>query len=93
VKICKQRLDDPCRQQAEALVSRHMRELFKRLPMIAGFFLGPDFKVSDLVLSWPCDTGGWDPCGMVMQALVELAEMHPEAVQVMRGRTFARTVQ
>jgi hypothetical protein len=28
----------------------------------------------------------------VMQSLVEFAEEHPEAVPLMRGRTFARVV-
>jgi hypothetical protein len=93
VKISKQGLNDTSHQQTEAIVARHMHELFKRLPILAGFWLGPDFKVSDLAFNWPSAAAGWDPSAMVMQSLVELADMHPEAVQLMRGRTFARVVQ
>ena len=93
MKISKQHLNDTRHQQTEAIVARHMHELFNRLPILAGFCLGPDFKVSDLAFNWPGSATGWDPSAMVMQSLVELADMHPEAVQLMRGRTFARTVQ
>ena len=44
------------------------------------------------VFTWPGYTAGRDLYDEVMQSLVDLAEERPEAVPLMRGRTFARAV-
>jgi len=88
-----QRLSEACRQQTEAIVCRHVNALFKRLPILSGFWLGPDLKVAELsVFTWPGYTAGADLYDALMQSVVEFAEEHPEAVQLIRGRTFARAV-
>ncbi len=93
MKPSEQRLSEVCHQQTEAIVTRHVDELFKRLPMLSGFLLQPDLKVTELsVFTWPGYTAGRDLYEEVMQSLDDLAEELPEAVQLMRGRTFARTV-
>jgi hypothetical protein len=75
----------------EALLSCHLRELFNRLPTLAGFRLQDDLVLAELsVFSWPISTPTSGLGEIVMQSLVELAECHPEAVVLMRGRTFAR---
>ena len=75
----------------EELVTRHLRELFDRLPALAGFRLQDDLTLADLsVFSWPSSTAVRSLDKIVMQSLVELAEIQPEAVVLMRGRTFAR---
>jgi hypothetical protein len=77
----------------ESVIARHLREVFRRLPMLAGFCLRRDFRVAELsVLPWPGDDPGPELYGLVMESLVELAEEHPEALRLMCGRTFARTV-
>jgi hypothetical protein len=85
--------NDAQRQRMEALVTRHLRELFNRLPTLAGFQLRSDLMVADV------SAVGWSNCTpirrlhvTVMQALVELEECHPEAVELMRGRIFARNL-
>jgi hypothetical protein len=84
--------DDARRKRTEALVSRHMRELFDRLPGLAGFRLREDLMVDDLsVFGWSFASSGALE-GIVMRSLVELAECNPEAVVLMRGRTFARSL-
>jgi len=94
MKPSEQRLSEAGRQQTEAIVARHLHELFKRLPMLSGFWLQPDLKLAELsVFHWPGYTAGSDLHDAVMESLVELAEEHPEAVQFLRGRTFARSVQ
>jgi hypothetical protein len=86
--------DDAQRQRMEALVIRHLQELFNRLPTLAGFRLRSDLMVADVALV----SGSPDRATIrrlqviVMRTLVELAECHPEAVHLMRGRTFARTL-
>ena len=93
MKPSEQRLSEVCRQQTEAIVARHVRQLFQRLPMLSGFWLRTDLKVAELsVFTWPGYTAGQDLYEEVMQSLVELAEECPEAVQLTRGRTFARAV-
>ena len=44
------------------------------------------------VFTWPGYGAGRDLYEEVMQSLVDHAEKRPEAVQLMRGRTFARAV-
>ena len=81
------------RQHTEAIVERHLSELFQRLPMLAGFCLQPDLEVTELSVStWPGYTAGRELYDEVMQSLVELAEERPDAMQLMRGQTFARAV-
>jgi len=79
---------------AEAIVTRHVRELFKLLPRLSGFRLGADLTVVDVSVSTspplPAPRGLYH---FVMQSMVELAECHPEAVQLMGGRTFARNLR
>ena len=93
MKPSEQRLSEVSRQRTEAVVSRHVHDLFKRLPILSGFWLGPDLQVVELsVFTWPGYAAGPDFYEAVMQSLVELAEEHPEAVELMRERTFARAV-
>jgi len=93
MKSSEQRLSEARRQHTEAIVARHVCQLFQRLPMLSGFWLRPDLKVAELsVFTWPGYTAGQDLYAEVMQSLVELAEESPEVVQLMRGRTFARAV-
>jgi hypothetical protein len=93
MKRSEQHLSEACRQQTEAIVVRHVHELFKRLPMLSGFCLRPDLKVAELsVFTWPGYTAGADLHEAVMQSLVEFAEEFPEAAELMSGRTFARAV-
>ncbi len=77
----------------EAIVAQHVHQLFQRLPMLSGFWLRPDLKVAELsVFHWPGCTAGADLYEAVMQSLADLSEELPEAVELMRGRTFARAV-
>ena len=76
----------------EAIITRHLRDLFKQLPALSGFRLRVDLAVSDVSMCGPAPrhaTQGLYP--LVMQSIVELAECHPEALQHMRQRTFARS--
>jgi hypothetical protein len=93
MKPSEQYLSEARRQHTEAIVARHLDELFQRLPMLSGFWLRPDLDVAELsVFSWPGYTAGPEVYEGVIQSLVDLAEARPEAVPLMRGRTFARAV-
>ena len=93
MKPSEQRLSEACRHHTEAIIAQHVHQLFQRLPMLSGFWLRPDLKVTELsVFTWPGYTAGRDLYDQVTESLVELADECPEAVQLMRGRTFARAV-
>jgi hypothetical protein len=81
-----QRLSEVSRQRTEAVVSRHMHELFKRLPTLSGFWLRPDLEVAELsVFTWQGYTAGADLYEAVTQSLVDLTR------GATRGRaTYAR---
>jgi hypothetical protein len=84
---------DARREHNEAIIARHLQQLFQRLPMLSGFWLRSDLDVADVsVFTWPGYTPGRELYEEVMDALVDLAEERPEVVQLMRGRTFARAV-
>jgi hypothetical protein len=93
MKSSEQRLSEARRQHTEAFVAQHVNQLFQRLPMLSGFWLQPDLDVAEVsVFTWPGYTPGPELYEEVMQSLVDLAEERPEAVQLIRGRTFARAV-
>jgi len=78
------------------LLEARVRDIFRRLPLLIGFSLDGDLCLCDLeVRSWPgCEWG--DPVyGEIGAALGELiAEVEDEgANELLRGRTFARTLQ
>ena len=83
--------DGAPRQHMDALVTRHLRGLFDRLPTLAGFRLRSDLMVADVsVVSGSNRVAVRRLQVTVMQALVELAECDPAAIVLMRGRAFAR---
>jgi hypothetical protein len=84
--------DDAQWQHKEALVTRFVRELFNRLPALAGFRFRSDLMVAEVSIVG-CSTSLTIRRlhVRVMQAFVELAECDPGAMVLMRGRTFART--
>ena len=93
MKLSEHGLSEARRQHTEAIVARHLSELFRRLPMLSGFCLQPDLEVAELsVFTWPGYTAGRELYEEVMQSLVELADERPDAVQLISGRTFARAV-
>ena len=93
MKPSEQRLNETRRQQTEAIGERHLSALFQRLPMLLGFWLRTDLEVEELsVFTWPGYTAGRELYEEVMRSLADLADERPEAVQLMRGRTFARAV-
>jgi hypothetical protein len=77
----------------DAQVTRHLRQLFDRLPQLASFRLRCDFMVAEVSLvSGSASTTNRRLHVSLMQALVELAECDPEAIALMRGRKFARSL-
>jgi len=80
------------RQRTEALVATHVAALFDRLPMLCGFSVRPDLDVIEVTIStWPGHDADAELHDALAHALAELADEGPDAVQLLRGRTFARS--
>jgi len=78
---------------AEARVSRHVRDLFKQLPRLTAFRLGSDLTVVEVFGGgFQDDTSIRGLYSAVRHSIVELAECHPEVAQLMRGRIFASSL-
>lgn len=91
VKPSLQRLQQPARQRAAALVETRLLDLFERLPMLCGFCVGRDLDVADVAIhSWPGYMAGEDLYLEIANSLVDLLEERPETIELLRGRTFAR---
>jgi hypothetical protein len=93
MKLSEERLSEAHRQRTEAILARHMSELFQRLPMLTGFALSANLEVVELsVFAWPAIPPAGNLYEQLMDSLVDLAEERPETVQLMCGRTFARAM-
>jgi hypothetical protein len=93
VKPSQNRLREARRQGSEAVVEKRLAELFRRMPMLCGFSMRDDFELTDVAVhTWPGYSADEDFYKELMQALVALVDERPEAVKLLRGRTFARAL-
>ena len=93
MKASENRVREERRSRAEAIVEEHVHALFRRLPMLSGFSLRHDLEFADVVVhSWPGYTASAEFYQELVQALADLAEERPDAVELLRGRTFARSL-
>jgi hypothetical protein len=85
----------PERQRSQAMIDERVRQLFRRLPLLLGFSLEPDLSIADIEMQ-VCPGCDWDDdvyrdVDAELSALLADLE-HDGAVELLRGRTFARTV-
>lgn len=95
MKPSQTRLPDASRQrsEAEAALEKHVAELFRRMPMLCGFSMRENLEIDDVaVFTWPGHTVGAELYKDLIQTLADLAEERPDAVKLLRGRTFARAI-
>ncbi|TAK84769.1 MAG: hypothetical protein EPO20_13065 [Betaproteobacteria bacterium] len=86
------RLQQEQHQRARQIEER-MATLFQRLPMLSGFSVHSEFDRAEVWLdTWP----GWDPSDEVaeevLRVLQEIVAERPENAELLRGRTFARSL-
>lgn len=90
--MVRDRLQQEQHQRARQIEER-MATLFQRLPMLSGFSVHSDFDRAEVWLdTWP----GWDPSDEVaeevLRVLQEIVDERPENAELLRGRTFARSL-
>ena len=88
------RLHQDEHRHAREMFETRMAALFEELPMLAGFFVEADLGVAELSLfNWP----GWNaPSALredIARFLRDMVEERPEVAELLRGRTFARSLQ
>src|SRR5438309_12015152 len=83
-------------ESSQSLIERRVREAFARLPLLLGVTFDQDLSLADVEIQ-PCPGCDWsdDVYGEVDAEISELiAELkHACASQLLRRRTFARTLQ
>jgi hypothetical protein len=93
MKASETRLQEERRQRSAAVLEKHLADLFRRLPMLAGFTLRENLEVDDVTVhSWPGYIAGEELYKDLAVALAELAKTRPDAIELLRGRTFARAL-
>ena len=86
------------RQRAEALIAARTGELFEHLWPLLGFSFDEDLRAVDVELErWPGHA--WsaelhdEVEAMISDLAAQLTADHPQSLDLLRGRTFARRVQ
>jgi hypothetical protein len=81
------------RRRTETYLDEQVGGLFRRIPELSGFSVRDDLELDDIVaFFWPrCDITS-ELYDEIMQALVDLTEERPDAIDLLRGRTFARAL-
>ena len=91
--MVRDRLQHNEHQRAREIFDAHMAELFEQIPALSGFYVQVDLSVTEVsVHAWP----GWsaspelrDDIARFLQAMVN---ERPDVAELLRGRTFARSL-
>jgi hypothetical protein len=86
------------RSRAEALIAVRTRDLFDRMPPLLGFSFDEELAACEVELQrWPGHTWSRDIYDevrvLITDFAIELAAEDPQGEELLRGRTFARTLQ
>jgi hypothetical protein len=85
----------PLPDSQSALMDERVREAFRRLPLLEAFSFDQQLEIADIELhAWPGSPWGEDVYGEIgdeMSALLADLE-EAQAVDLLRGRTFARAL-
>jgi hypothetical protein len=73
-------------------IRERLEELFRRCPQLHGFAVRTDRPLPWHLACHPAQVGEQAALGEIAQTLIELIDERPEAAELLRGRTFARTM-
>ena len=73
-------------------IHERLEDLFQRCPELHGFAVRPDRPLPWHLTCHPAHHGEQAALDEIAQTLLELIDERPEAAELLRGRTFARTV-
>ena len=82
------------RERLDAMIEGRIGVLFQRLPMLSGFIVQEDLMIAEVAShSWPGHVPEADLHMQIADALAEIVEERSDAMELLRGRTFARAFQ
>jgi hypothetical protein len=92
--VIRDRLQQAQGQRARQIFEERMASLFDRLPMLSGFCVERDLSIAEVAIdTWP----GWNASKELVEEigrlLQDLVDETPDAAELLRGRTFARSFQ
>jgi hypothetical protein len=94
MKPSQDRLPETGRQRSAALLEARIDGLFQRLPMLSGFAVQDDLYISDVATdTWPGLTADADLYEEIADTIAALLDERPDTKELLRARTFARTLQ
>jgi hypothetical protein len=94
MKPSEDRLPETGSQRTAALLEARIGGLFQRLPMLSGFAVQHDLYISDVAIdTWPGLTAGADLYEEIADTIAALLDERPDTKELLRARTFARTLQ
>jgi hypothetical protein len=94
MKISQSRQQEIRRERVEAVIEGRIGALFRRVPELSGFSIQWDLQPAEIAIySWPGYVAGEDLYTEILTTLADLVEERTEAVELLRGRTFARQLQ
>jgi hypothetical protein len=73
----------------ESVLDARLRRLFLHTGTLWAFTLSEDLRLADVV-QWPPYGAESDLIAAIDETLTSFADDHPDAVESLRGRTFAR---
>jgi hypothetical protein len=88
------RLHQDEHHHAREMFETRMAALFEELPMLTGFFVDTELGVTELsIYTWP----GWSAASALREDiahfLLAMVQERPELAELLRGRTFTRSLQ
>ena len=87
------RVHDVALERLQADLSARVEALFRRCPALHGFSLDSELFVAELACHPPLDgQRAAMVADEIAHSLSELVDEEPEAAELMRGRTFARSL-
>jgi hypothetical protein len=92
--MLRDRLQQNENQRAREIFDSRIAALFEEVPMLSGFCVQDDLSVTELtVYTWP----GWSASPELREDIArflhEMVEARPDVAELLRGRTFARSLQ
>jgi len=94
MKPSESRLQEIRRERVEAVIDGRVGALFRRIPVLCGFALKADLQPMEVAVhSWPGYVAGEELYGDIVAMLEDLIQERPDAIELLRGRTFARQLQ
>jgi hypothetical protein len=92
--MLRDRLQQNEHQRAREIFDARMAALFEQIPALSGFHVQADLSVAELsIYAWPGWSASPELREEVARFLQDMADERPGVAELLRGRTFARSLQ